>query len=221
MVTWFDDTGGIGVPTGGVPTTVARVDDRAGVEIGLNHRVRPRAGRRLAGARVVTGHETPGVFASVTAMPVIVTLPVLVTRNEYGIGLPDGRDGDRRRRLGDRQRRLLGEGHRRGVGQVHADDVTAKFDASLVNEPAVLDVTCTVTVHDTVPASRLPATETVDPPIGAVTMPAGHVVVAARSDGEPGGKVVDERPSVLGCQLVGVRDGQGQRRRLPDADLIR
>ena len=107
IVTWFDGTGGIGVPPGGVPTTVAVLTtDPASTSACVTVWVAVHV-VDAPGASVVDGHDDAGrCSASVTAMPVIVTLPVLVTRNVYGIVWPTGGIVAVGRRLDDRQRRV-------------------------------------------------------------------------------------------------------------------
>ena len=67
-----------------------RVVHAAVVEVGLGHRVRGGAGASIPGARVVTGQviadrlaaDAGAACTSVTVRSDMVTLPVLVTRNE-------------------------------------------------------------------------------------------------------------------------------------------
>ena len=97
-------------PLGGVPDAVAVFGDRAGIHVGLGHRVRRRTRRRSTPApTIATGHVTadrPG-SGSVTPTDVSVTLPVLVTRNEYATVSPAAVTVGRRRRLHHADRRRL------------------------------------------------------------------------------------------------------------------
>ena len=84
-VTVFDPTGAVGVPDGGVPTTEAVLITLPASRSACVTECAPVHVVEAPGASVVTGHETPAVRASLTVTEVTVTLPVLVTTNEYGI----------------------------------------------------------------------------------------------------------------------------------------
>ena len=84
-VTVFDETGLIGVPDGGVATTEAVLITLPASRSAWVTACAPVHVVDTPGANVVTGHETPAVRASDTLNDVTVTLPVLVTTNEYGI----------------------------------------------------------------------------------------------------------------------------------------
>ena len=84
-VTVFDPTGLIGVPDGGVATTEAVLITLPASRSACVTVCAPVHVVDTPGANVVTGQVTPAVFASVTLTAVTVTLPVLVTTNEYGI----------------------------------------------------------------------------------------------------------------------------------------
>src|SRR5215217_384461 len=188
IVTWFDGTGAIGVPTGGVATTEAVLTTEPASTSACTTVWAPVHVVDAFGARVVTGQDTPVVFGSDTAMAPIVTLPVLVTRNEYGIVCPTG---GMVTVVDDLTIVSAGSEVKVTVASLGRPMPTTseKFDGPLVKEPVVLDVTGTVTMHETAPASRLPPTETVDPPISAVTVPAGHVVAAGPATTRPAGRV--------------------------------
>ena len=81
----FELTGLRGVPDGGVATTEAVFTTLPAFRSACVTVCAPVHVVDTPGANVVTGQLTPAVFASVTLTPVRVTLPVLVTRKEYGI----------------------------------------------------------------------------------------------------------------------------------------
>jgi hypothetical protein len=86
--TTLEATGVIGIPLGGVPVTVAVFTKEPASRSACVTVCEAVQVVETPGAKVVTGQLTAVVRGSETAMLVMVTLPVLVTTNEYGTMVP-------------------------------------------------------------------------------------------------------------------------------------
>ena len=162
-VTVLEFTGLVGVPDGGVATTDAVLTTEplsrsACVTVWLPVHVVD-----APGANVVTGQVTPVVLASVTLTAVTVTLPVLVTRNEYGINWP----------IAVTLARVVDLAIV-SVGAWTAGTVTVFDDTGLIGVPEG-GVAVTEAVLITLPASRS-ACVTVCDPVHVVDAPGRRVV---------------------------------------------
>jgi hypothetical protein len=80
-VTVFDDVGAMAIPLGGVPTTEAVFTIEPALRSAWVTVWVPVQTVEAPGASVVAGHEMPVALGSLTAMALMVTLPVFLTVN--------------------------------------------------------------------------------------------------------------------------------------------